>query len=89
MNKSIRFLVSGRVQGVFFRASTKAQADKLELSGWVRNCENDEVEGVASGTEQQLGIVSAWLQQGPKMAKVDKLEIEDCDFQVFSSFDVR
>ncbi|MBT7951986.1 MAG: acylphosphatase [Gammaproteobacteria bacterium] len=89
MNKSIRFLVSGRVQGVFFRASTKAQADKLELSGWVRNCENDEVEGVASGTEQQLGIFIAWLQQGPKMAKVDKLEIEDCDFQVFSSFDVR
>jgi acylphosphatase len=89
MNKSIRFLVSGRVQGVFFRTSTKTQADKLELPGWVRNCENGEVEGVASGTEQQLDIFISWLQQGPRMAKVDKLEIEDCDYQTFSSFDVR
>jgi acylphosphatase len=89
MNKSIRFLVNGRVQGVFFRTSTKTQADKLELSGWVRNCENGEVEGVASGTEQQLGIFISWLQQGPRMAKVDKLEIEDCDHQTFSSFVVR
>ena len=89
MNKSIRFLLSGRVQGVFFRASTKAQADKLQLSGWVRNCENGQVEGVASGTDQQLDAFISWLQQGPRMAKVDKLEIEDCDYQTFSSFDVR
>ncbi len=89
MSKSIKFLVSGRVQGVFFRTSTKTQADKLALSGWVRNCENGEVEGVASGTEQQLGIFISWLKQGPRMAQVDKLKIEDCDYQIFRSFDVR
>ena len=88
MSKSIKFLLSGRVQGVFFRRSTKTQADKLQLSGWVRNCENGEVEGMASGTEQQLDIFISWLQQGPRMAQVDKLKIEDCDYQIFSSFDV-
>ena len=89
MNKSIKFQVSGRVQGVFFRSSTKIQADKLALSGWVRNCENGEVEGVVSGAEQQLSNFISWLQQGPRMAQVDKLKIEDCDFQGFDSFDIR
>lgn len=89
MNKSIKFVARGRVQGVFFRISTKTQADSLGLSGWVRNCENGEVEGVASGTEPQLDIFISWLQQGPKMAQVDKLKIEDCDYQSFKSFDVR
>jgi acylphosphatase len=89
MNKSIKFIVSGRVQGVFFRASTKRQADSLGLGGWTRNCENGEVEGIASGTEQQLDSFIAWLRQGPTMAKVEKLNIEDCDYQSFNSFDVR
>jgi len=77
------------VQGVFFRASTKQQADSLGISGWVSNCEDGDVEGMASGTEKQLDSLRKWLDQGPGMARVEKLKIEGCDYQPFDGFRVR
>ena len=88
MYKTIKFLVSGKVQGVFFRTSTKKQADSLDLGGWVRNRENGEVEGVASGTAEQLDSFCLWLRQGPTLASVESLKIETCDYQTFTGFDV-
>ena len=89
MEKTIKFVVSGKVQGVFFRASTKKQADGLLLSGWVHNCENGNVEGCASGKSAAIEKFVLWLEQGPRWAKVDSLTVEDCEYQAFNSFDVR
>ncbi len=89
MNKSIKFQVSGKVQGVFFRLSTKNQADSLGVGGWVHNRDDGNVAGVATGTADQLDSFSLWLAHGPRMARVDNLVVEDCDLQNFSGFAVR
>lgn len=86
MNKTVKFQVRGRVQAVFFRASTKTEADSLGIGGWVRNNENGEVEGMASGTEEQLDSFRQWLGQGPAMARVQELKFEACDYQSFDGF---
>ena len=89
MQKSQRFTVSGRVQGVFFRASTRAKAKELALSGWVRNLPDGRVEGIASGEAQQLAEFSQWLQQGPELAKVAELILDECDEIATGDFEIR
>ena len=76
------------MQGVFFRASAKQQADALGITGWVRNCVNGDVEGVASGTKEQLDSFSSWLAEGPAMARVQELDLETADYQPFTGFKV-
>ena len=70
-----RFLVSGRVQGVFYRASTQQQARHLGLTGWVRNRYDGRVEVLAWGDEQQLEALAKWLEIGPEYAKVTNIEV--------------
>ena len=66
----IHCLVSGHVQGVWFRASAKEHAVSLGLSGWVRNLADGRVELVACGAEAELGGMREWLKQGPELARV-------------------
>ena len=70
-----RFLVSGLVQGVFYRASTRQQARQQGLSGWVRNRYDGRVEVLACGDEDQLEAFAKWLEIGPEHAKVTNIEI--------------
>ena len=86
---TIRFSVTGRVQGVFFRASCKDAADERAVTGWVRNTTDGRVEGMASGQPEALEAFQAWLRQGPKLAKVEKLDVEEVDVQQFDRFEVR
>ncbi len=65
------------MQGVFFRASTRDQASQIGVTGWVRNLGDDSVEAVACGSEQQLATLEQWLRQGPPMASVSNLIIEE------------
>lgn len=62
--------VSGRVQGVWFRQSTKEMADSLGLTGWVRNLDDGRVELMAQGEDQAVRQLEAWLNQGPELATV-------------------
>ena len=71
-----RFLVSGRVQGVFFRASTREQALRLGLSGHARNLHDGRVEVVACGDAAALDLLAQWLAHGPPAARVKTLERE-------------
>ena len=89
MDKSIKFRVSGRVQGVFFRASAKQEAERLGLQGWIRNCAHGEVEGVASGSAERLEAFARWLARGPRMARVEKLEVTACEYCACDAFSVR
>lgn len=72
---SIYFKVSGRVQGVSFRATTQEAAWRLGVSGWVRNCTDGSVEGMASGSDEALEAFRQWLSAGPDYARVDHLEV--------------
>jgi acylphosphatase len=65
-----RFLVSGRVQGVFFRASARAEAERLGLSGYAKNLADGRVEVLACGEEAALAQLEAWLWRGPPAAEV-------------------
>ncbi len=75
MGAEIRgWLISGRVQGVFFRASTSRQAQALGLSGYAINLPDGRVEVAASGSAEALDRLENWLHQGPRMARVDRVE---------------
>ena len=88
--KRLRLRVHGKVQGVFFRASTRDQARRLGLRGWVRNCEDGTVELVADGPADAVDTLQEWARQGPEHARVDDLQIfeETPNHDEFSSFDV-
>ena len=74
-----RFFVEGRVQGVFFRASTRAQAMELGLRGYARNLHDGRVEVLAVGDVQALEHLAEWLKHGPPHARVEKLERIEAD----------
>jgi len=84
----IRALISGRVQGVCFRAETRAQAQRLGLCGWVRNLPDGRVELLAEGDEQRVRGLTAWCRTGPPHARVETVEEfpEACtgEFDTFS-----
>lgn len=69
-----RFVVSGKVQGVFFRASAREQALELDLRGYAKNLPDGRVEVLAAGSDAALDALAAWLRQGPPLARVDDLE---------------
>ena len=71
-----RFLVSGRVQGVFYRASAREQALALGLSGYARNLPDGRVEVLACGSESAIDTFERWLWQGPAGARVDAVARE-------------
>ena len=92
----LRFEVTGKVQGVFFRACTKSQADKLNLVGWVQNTKRKTVIGEAQGTKDQIIAIKQWLKidsskipngKGSKIhvkdAKFDEKNIEKYTFDEF------
>lgn len=89
MNRCRHFLVSGRVQGVFFRAATEAAARRLGVTGWVRNLADGSVELVACGAEVKLSELEHWLWQGPSRARVEQVTTQDVAVQVFAGFSVR
>jgi acylphosphatase len=70
-----RFLISGRVQGVFYRSSTQQYARQLGLRGWVRNRRDGRVELLASGSEEKLDELEKWLEIGPEYAKVTNIKV--------------
>lgn len=86
MSPCQKFEVSGRVQGVFFRFSTRDQALRLGLSGWVRNRSNGNVELLACGEQAALARLLDWLHQGPPMAKVTQVEVNDAGEQDTEDF---
>ena len=69
-----RFVVGGKVQGVFFRAGTREQAQALGLRGNARNRADGRVDVLAVGDEAAIDRLAAWLRQGPPAARVDELE---------------
>lgn len=74
-----RARVRGRVQGVWFRASTADQANRLGVHGHARNLPDGSVEVLAVGSAEAVASLLAWLHEGPPMARVDDVAIEELD----------
>jgi acylphosphatase len=72
-----RFLVSGKVQGVCFRASTREQALRLQLAGYAKNLPDGRVEVLAVGKAEALADLERWLWQGPSLAKVEEVSRQE------------
>jgi acylphosphatase len=68
-------IIRGRVQGVYFRASTVYEAQNLGLAGWVRNCPDGSVEAVGEGERTNVEQWIAWCRRGPAHARVEDVEI--------------
>lgn len=89
LEKRVHLLISGRVQGVFFRANAKKMADALGLQGWVKNLATGEVELYAIGSEEQLKKIIEWSHRGPSRSHVTKVDILwDKNLGDFNSFEV-
>lgn len=89
MNICRRAIVKGRVQGVFFRQNTLNQAQKRDLTGWVKNLDNGDVELVVCGPEVAVESLCEWLWQGPSAAKVTDVKILEEPSQDFEGFRIK
>eukprot|EP00047_Mylnosiga_fluctuans_P011217 m.268560 g.268560 ORF g.268560 m.268560 type:complete len:104 (-) comp35011_c0_seq1:136-447(-) len=77
MLQALRFRVTGKVQGVFFRKYTKEEADRLHLTGFVKNMADGSVTGVAEGPADKLDLFCAWLKKGSPKSRVDGVEVSE------------
>lgn len=83
-----RCRVSGKVQAVFFRASTRDKARSLQVTGHAKNLEDGSVEVIACGTAANVNALIEWLWEGPRMARVDAVEVADIDIEAPEKFEI-
>lgn len=83
-----RIQVTGKVQGVFFRTSAKEEADRLGITGFVRNQPDGSVYIEAEGLREALDAFIEWCRQGPRLAEVQNIEIEEGEIQHFKDFQI-
>lgn len=82
-------LISGRVQGVYYRESTRQEAQRLGVTGWVRNLADGRVECHLEGSAEALAELESWLWQGPAAAQVTGVALEEGAPEDFPDFQVR
>ena len=87
--KCLHLIISGRVQGVFFRDNIRRKATELELKGYVRNLEDSTVEVVAQGDENKINELIEFIKKGPGIAKVRDIKIKHKKPENFKSFEIR
>ena len=86
--KTIRLIIKGKVQGVFYRATAKDVADLFGVKGWVRNLPDNNVEITATAGEDILQKFIGWCKQGSPKARVDEVIVEELTLQEFSGFKI-
>jgi acylphosphatase len=84
-----RFVVSGKVQGVFFREGAKSEAQRLGLTGWATNLPNGSVEVVVEGEPNSLELLGRWLKNGSARATVSNVESSHESPQGIAGFSIR
>ena len=90
MKKRLHIIITGRVQGVFFRQHIQDNARPLEVTGWVRNTANGGVEAVLEGEEEALQKMIAYCRKGPLHASVETVKDEWQDYiEEFEEFEIR
>ena len=90
IHKKVHIFITGRVQGVFFRQSTRVMAIKNNVNGWVRNLDDGRVEIVAEGEKQNIDNLTNWCKTGPANSRVDEFELSEENYtDEFETFEVR
>lgn len=90
MNTTAHLFISGRVQGVFFRANTKKRARELGIKGWVKNLPDGRVEVMAEGEEEEVKELVEWCKSGSRHAEVTNVEVEYGEYQgELGDFEIR
>lgn len=90
--RRVRLEIFGRVQGVFYRASTREKAQGLGLSGWVQNRPDGSVEAVVEGPRDDVQTLIEWTHEGPPHASVDAVDVasdEEVAGREFNAFQIR
>lgn len=88
--KAVQIRVRGRVQGVWFRASTRAEAERLGVRGWVRNLADGSVEAHLQGPSPSVDALLAWCRLGPSGASVSEVELREAPVDdALSGFQIR
>ena len=88
-NSRVRLIIEGRVQGVWFRDSTRNEARALGVCGWVRNRRDGTVEALVEGPEQGVKDLIRWCHQGPPHARVSRVQESQEEWTgEFKSFDI-
>lgn len=85
---TVNLIVKGRVQGVFFRAEAKENADKLGIKGWIKNHDDGNVEIMANGSDEAVEAFIAWCRNGPKRAQVTNVIVTPLHMEAFRSFEI-
>lgn len=85
--KTLRLVIHGRVQGVFFRDSMRGEAQRLGIAGWVRNRNDGTVEAAVQGKSAAVDAIVQWAHRGPQHARVERVDIAQ-DEGSYNSFDV-
>lgn len=89
MNIRVHLIVEGRVQGVWYRDSTRLKATELEIKGWVKNRSDGTVEIVAEGDESDIRRFVEWCHEGPPFAVVSKIRESSQEYRnEFNSFNI-
>jgi acylphosphatase len=84
-----RVVVHGRVQGVFFRDSTRQRAEAAGVAGWVANLPDGTVEAVFEGDDDAVETLVRWVEEGPRGADVERVDVTDEEPEGVTGFDVR
>ena len=87
--KTIELKVTGKVQGVFYRKSTRAKALKLDLAGWVKNENDDSVTILAQGPMDALQELKAWCHKGPEAAQVASVKTQEREAPEMQGFEIK
>ncbi len=88
MKKSVRLYITGTVQGIFFRAFIKENAERYNVKGFVRNLEDGRVEVFLEGDADAVNKMIELCKKGPKHSQIKKVEIKDERFQDFKTFKI-
>jgi len=87
--KSVRLIVSGKVQGVFFRDNTRKKATELGLTGYAKNLPDGSVEVAAEGKEEKINELIEFIKKGPGIAKVKDVKANHREPENFKNFEIR
>jgi acylphosphatase len=87
--QTVHLLISGKVQGVFFRETSRKVAEKLNIKGWIKNTPDEKVEAVITGEENDVNDFIKWCKKGPERAKVKEVIVSKQEGIFFEKFEVK
>ena len=86
---TVHLLISGKVQGVFFRDSSGRVAQQLHLTGWIKNTGDQKVEAMISGEKKEVQAFITWCQSGPERAEVQEVIVSKQEKTPFEKFEIK